>query len=143
MSAFRVRPLHPATASRALGPLESRVLDALWQRGQATVRELTAAFPGIAYTTLLTTLDRLYRKEVLDRVKSGRAFQYRPRLDRAAFEHARATTALRQALDRTGGSLGPLVSCLIDAVGDRDRELLDELEALVAARRSDDRERQS
>ena len=45
------------------------------------VRELTPDFPDIAYTTLMTTLDRLYRKGVLAREKQGRAFVYRPVID--------------------------------------------------------------
>ncbi len=44
--------------STLLGPLEWRVLDALWARGAAaTVRELQPEFSDIAYTTLMTTLD--------------------------------------------------------------------------------------
>jgi predicted transcriptional regulator len=118
-----------------LGPLEWRVLEALWARAEpAAVRDLIADFPETAYTTLMTTLDRLHRKGVLTREKLGRAFLYRPRWNRAEFESTRAADAFRSALERNGGSLTPLVSCLIDAVGDRDRELLDELEALVAAR---------
>lgn len=108
----------------------------------ATVRDLTPAFPDMAYTTLMTTLDRLYRKGVLSRQKSGRAFLYQARLDRAEFERARAADAFRHAVERTGGSLAPLVSCLIDAVGDRDRELLDELESLISARRADGKGKQ-
>ncbi len=62
------------------GPLELRVLEALWARsGPACVRDLRPQFPGVAYTTLMTTLDRLFRKDVLAREKSGRAFYYCPR----------------------------------------------------------------
>ena len=69
-----------------LGPLETRVLDALWTRGSASsVRDLHPAFPGIAYTTLMTTLDRLHRKGVLSRVKQGRAFLYAPVTSRDGF----------------------------------------------------------
>jgi predicted transcriptional regulator len=133
----------PARPKAHLGPLEWRVLEALWdRRDPATVRDLTAAFPEIAYTTLMTTLDRLYRKGVLTRRKAGRAFQYDPRLNRQEFEQARAVDAFRHALDRTG-SLAPLVSCLMEALGERDRELLDELEALVSARRAGSREPRS
>jgi predicted transcriptional regulator len=119
-----------------LGPLEWRVLEALWSRGTpSAVRDLVDGFPETAYTTLMTTLDRLHRKGVLTREKQGRAFHYQPRLGRAEFASARAGEAVRHALQRSEGSLVPLVSYLIDAVGDRDRELLDELESLVAARR--------
>ena len=127
----------PARALALLGPLEWRTLEALWAREcPASVRELTPEFPEIAYTTLMTTLDRLHRKGVLSREKQGRAFLYQPLLTRSQFESARAAEAVRAAL-RNGGSLAPLASYLVEAVGDRDRELLDELESLVASRRSE------
>jgi predicted transcriptional regulator len=118
-----------------LGPLEWRVLESLWSRESAvSVRELTPTFPEIAYTTLMTTLDRLHRKGVLTRTKQGRAFFYQPALTRPAFESARAATALRAALEGGGATLAPLLSCFVDAVGDRDRAMLDELAVLVKAR---------
>ena len=121
-----------------IGPLERRVLDALWTRAVAgSVRDLTPDFPDIAYTTLMTTLDRLHRKGLLGRTKSGRAFLYQPRLTRAEFESTRAADAVRDAIEGDGAAIGPLLSCFVQAVGDRDRELLDELEALVRARRAE------
>ncbi len=130
---FRRSSGSPATTF--LGPLEWKVLSALWERAAAaSVRELQPEFPEIAYTTLMTTLDRLHRKGVLDRTKQGRAFFYVPRLTRPEFESARATDALRTALEGDGSSLRPLLSFFVEAVGDR--ELLDELEALVRARRA-------
>jgi predicted transcriptional regulator len=120
---------------RQLGPLEWRVLEALWSRGApASVRDLQPAFPEIAYTTLMTTLDRLHRKTVLARTKQGRAFLYQPQLTRAEFESARAADAFRVAIDGGGGSLA--LSYLVEAVTEHDRRLLDELEALVRARRA-------
>jgi predicted transcriptional regulator len=121
---------------RRLGPLEWRVLEALWARTTpASVRDLIDDFPGIAYTTLMTTLDRLYRKRMLSRDRLGRAFVYAPARSRAEFESTRAGDAVRAAIAGCDGSLAPLASSLIEAVGDRDRELLDALEALVEARR--------
>ena len=97
-----------------LGPLERRVLEALWRRASsASVRELQPAFPDIAYTTLMTTLERLYRKGVLERVFERPAFSYRPRL-------TRAETAF---------------SFVLDEVGTVDEATLAELERLVRARR--------
>jgi predicted transcriptional regulator len=101
-------------AGMRLGPLEQRVLDALWTRGgQARVRDLRPAFPQIAYTTLMTTLDRLHRKGVVARALDGRAFAYRPRCTRAE----------------------AVLSCLIDEMGTLDAEALDALERLVQERR--------
>jgi predicted transcriptional regulator len=124
-----------AAVRGVLGPLEWRVLESLWARpAPASVRDLTPAFPEIAYTTLMTTLDRLHRKGVLDRIKQGRAFFYQPRLTRPEFESARAGAALRVALDGSGTALAPLLSTFVDAVGSRDRAMLDELAALVSNR---------
>jgi predicted transcriptional regulator len=120
----------------ALGPLEQNVMDALWERPDpAAVRDLHPLFPAIAYTTLMTTLDRLFRKGLLDRVKHGRAFFYHPRLTRSEYKSTMAADALRTALDGHHDSLRPLLSFFVNAVGERDHELLDELEALVRARR--------
>ena len=59
-------------------------METLWARvGGARVRDLQASFPEIAYTTLMTTVDRLHRKGVLQRVADGRAFAYRPKVTRA------------------------------------------------------------
>lgn len=97
-----------------LGPLERRVLEALWGRaGGARVRDLQPSFPEIAYTTLMTTLDRLHRKGVLDRVPDGRAFAYRTRVTRAE----------------------AVLSFLVDEVGALDADALDALERLIRERR--------
>ena len=121
-----------------LGPLEWRVLDALWTRdAPATVRDLQPEFGGIAYTTLMTTLERLYRKQVLTRTRDGRAFVYAPRESRAAFDSGRATQELLAAVGRGGPSPTPVLSCFVDSLGKHDEALLAELEALVRARRAD------
>lgn len=97
-----------------LGPLEHRVLDALWARNApARVRDLQPSFSDIAYTTLMTTLDRLHRKGVLERILDGRAFAYRPRFTRAE----------------------AVVSFFVDEAGPLDAETLDALEHLVRERR--------
>ena len=125
-------------AGNPFGPLEWRVLNALWDRDEpASVRDLQSAFSKIAYTTLMTTLDRLHRKGVLERAKHGAAFFYRPRLTRAELDSALAADALRVALAGDDRSLRPLLSFFVDAVGERDLQLLDELEALVRARRAE------
>jgi predicted transcriptional regulator len=63
-------------------------MDELWRRPEgACVRDVQAAFAHtLAYTTLMTTLDRLHRKGVLDRRKAGRAYVYTPRWSREELE---------------------------------------------------------
>jgi len=120
------------------GPLELRVLDQLWSRPDAVcVREIQSSFPGVAYTTLMTTLDRLFRKGVLTREKNGRAFHYRPACTRDELQSNLAGTALATLLPGTPAAVRPILSLFVDAVGDRDHALLDELESLIRIRRSE------
>lgn len=119
-----------------LGPLELKVLEVLWQRNRAaTVRSVQPSFPRLAYTTLMTTLDRLYRKGVLRRFRLGRAFDYEPRCSRDELFGQMVSGHVADLLAACGDST-VLLSTLVEAVRDADAELLDELEALVRAERA-------
>ena len=71
--------------TRPLPELELEVMKILWSLDDATVGEvqekLKAARP-LAYTTVMTVLDRLTRKHVVTRRKRGRGYVYRPALSR-------------------------------------------------------------
>ncbi|HMK21830.1 MAG TPA: BlaI/MecI/CopY family transcriptional regulator [Terriglobales bacterium] len=125
-----------------LGPLEQRLLQAVWDRGDATVRELIDEEDlGIAYTTVMTTLDRLYKKDILDRIAEGRAFRYTPRVTREELQRAAAEDAIRVLLSSGPATTLPL-SYLVEAVTDHDRELLNELQQLVEKKRRELRARE-
>ena len=62
-----------------LGPLEVTVMEILWARGESNVRDVVDRLDRpLAYTTVMTTLDRLFKKGLLARRKSDRAFIYSP-----------------------------------------------------------------
>lgn len=118
-------------ALSALGPLERQVLDETWRRGEVSVRDICVSLGDhIAYTTIMTTLDRLYKKRLLDRRKSGRAFIYTSAVSREQLENGIREDVIEGLLDGTEG-IQPVLACIVDAVTERDRELLDELERLV------------
>jgi predicted transcriptional regulator len=118
-----------------LGPLERQVLEVLWARKRAaTVRSVQPSFPRLAYTTLMTTLDRLYRKGVLRRFRLGRAFGYEPSCSRDELFGQMVSGQVADLMAACGDST-LLLSTLVQAVGHTDAELLDELEALVRAER--------
>ncbi len=120
------------------GPLELRVLNALWERGApACVRDLRPGFPGVAYTTLMTTLDRLFRKDTLQREKTGRAFYYSPKGSPEQLISQLAGTTFATLIPGDAASVRPIMSMFVDTVGERDQALLDELEELVRARREE------
>jgi predicted transcriptional regulator len=120
------------------GPLEIRVLEALWSRGTPScVRDIQPQFPGVAYTTLMTTLDRLFRKGTLRRDKAGRAFYYAPKASQDQLVSELAGSTLATLLPGDSASMRPIMSMFVDTIGDRDQALLDELETLVRARREE------
>ena len=129
------RLFHFGTTSSPLGPLEERLLDALWQRGNATVRDLIdGACHDLAYTTVMTTLDRLFKKNLLSRQAEGRAFRYAPRFTRAELHQQVAGEAFRQLMDASPAASLPL-SYLVEVLTEHDAQLLDDLRQVVEAKR--------
>jgi len=125
-----------------LGALERDVMTIVWEHGEISVREACARLESsVAYTTVMTTMDRLFKKRLLDRRKIGRAFVYHATATRDQLEGAVAAELVQSLLDRHRGAPLPILSSLVDAVSDRDRALLDTLERLVREkRRASDRE---
>ena len=124
-----------STGQSGLGHLEARVIERLWDQGTAaSVRHLREAFPELAYTTVMTTLDRLYRKGLLVRRRRGRAFIYEPRCTRDELLSEMMSGHVTHLLEASSAS-GALLSTLVRAVSSSDAALLDELDALVQAER--------
>lgn len=118
--------------SPALGKLEREVLEEVWRRGEVSVRDIHVSFgENTAYTTLMTTLDRLYKKRLLDRRKDGRAFLYTQRVSREELEQGIALDVIDDLLARGANGVEPVLACIVDAVTEHDRDLLDELDRLV------------
>jgi predicted transcriptional regulator len=119
-----------------LGPLEARVVEMVWKRSApVSVRDLQAELPGLAYTTVMTTLDRLYKKGVLQRHKDGRAFLYSARVSPHELQHTLSQRLARWLLGADRASARPLLSGLVDTLSEADGALLDELEHIVRQRR--------
>ncbi len=90
----------PRTPRDVPPPLELLCLNALWTLGEANVRdvqEIVVRTRPLAYTTIMTVLDRLVRKGKLTRRKHGRAFVYRPETSREEMRRA-AVRELVEAL---------------------------------------------
>ena len=83
-----------------------------------------------AYTTVLTTLSRLYKKQLLDREVEALAFRHKPRYTKPELERERASRAIRHLLELST-SASPQLSYLVEAISERDVRLLDDLQRLV------------
>jgi predicted transcriptional regulator len=119
----------------ALGALERSVMELVWTRGEIRVRDACVELgSSVAYTTVMTTMDRLYKKRLLTRRKVGRAFFYAAAATRAEMEGAVAAELVNSLLENDNGPL-PVLSSLVNAVSERDRALLEALERLVREKR--------
>ena len=118
-----------------LGHLERKLLELVWEAGEMSVHDLRERIPSLAYTTLMTTADRLYKKGILCRRKEGRAFYYAAALSREEFGEEVTRHMVRTMLRSHGSMPAGIISCFVDAVAEGDADLLKQLEELVAAKR--------
>jgi predicted transcriptional regulator len=114
-------------------PLELLCLKALWSLQEGNVKDvqrLVCCSRPLAYTTIMTVLDRLVRKGTLNRRKVGRAFVYAPSLSRDAMRRA----ALREFVEGFfDGSEADLVAFLRGAPAEAVAQPEDEPRQLDAA----------
>lgn len=125
----------PGPARRPLGELESAALSALWDStAPLSVREVQQRLGRLelAYTTVLTVLDRLHDKGIVARERDGRAFLYRPSLSREAWQGEHAARVLTG--ERSPPS-GAVLMAFLDSAERADPELIERLSDLIAARR--------
>ena len=93
-------------------PLELECLKALWGLGEGTVRDVRQVLVGnrnLAYTTVMTVLDRLEKRGGVSRRKNGRSFVYIPKVSQEALRKF----AVKELLDAFfGGSEAALIEYL-------------------------------
>ena len=123
-----------------LGPLEERLLSSVCEHPDGiTIRELRErADIGRAYITIVTTMNRLRKKGLVDRVAIEGTkvvtFRYVPRFTMAEVERDVAGQAIRQVLDLDLS--GPLLlSRMVEEISEHDSELLEELGRLLDEKR--------
>ncbi len=122
----------------ALGRLEREVMELSWHKGEISVRDVYLAFnERVAYTTLMTTLQRLHKKGVLDRRKQGRAFYYAPRFSPLEFEQGIARDLIAGLIGQAEDEVEPVLACIVDAVSEHDRAFLDALDRLIQEKRQE------
>lgn len=110
-----------STERRPTGALEGAVLSQLWAAPEGlTPREvLDQLDDDLAYTTVMTILNRLWNKGLVDRAKEGRAYRYRPLQTESDLIAGRMSDALRVARDREAS-----LSRFVEALEPGDEELL-------------------
>ena len=121
---------------KILGDLEADVMEELWARGQATVRDvhegLAAADRELAYTTVMTVMSRLADKGLLEKQKDGAAYVYIPAVSKEEFTRRTVGTVLSELLD---DFTAPVMSQFLDIVGEQDDAAIEALAQAIEKKR--------
>ena len=131
---FRLRPGKKGLELR-LHELEATIMDVVWSRRLVSfaVSDVLAVLEKqreIAYTTVMTTVVRLHRKQLLERVRDGKRYLYSPKLTREQFLESTAREVLEGAVGAPGA-----MAMLAEKVSEASTSELDALEALIRRRR--------
>lgn len=120
-----------------LHDLEATIMDVVWGKQLASfaVGDVLAILEkqrDIAYTTVMTTVTRLYEKGILERERDGKRYLYSPKLSREEFLQSTAREVLDEAV---GGHQA--MAMLAEKVSEASAGELDDLEALIQKRREE------
>ncbi len=119
-----------------LGDLEVAILEYVWTLEEVSAKTAHAEIGeerGISLNTVQSTLERLYRKDLLDRVKVGHSYRYSPRVSRDELVAA----LVREVVGRFGGDSSAAIAAFVDAADIPDKQALQAVEETLRRRRRD------
>ncbi|UZJ44677.1 BlaI/MecI/CopY family transcriptional regulator [Marinimicrobium sp. C6131] len=126
----------PSNRTPPLGELEIAVMEALWRAPGQSAKNLHATVGsarGISVNTVQSTLDRLYRKQLLSRTKVAHAFHYQPQVARQQL----IAGLINDLLGRFTNDARSSLAAFVDAADQLDEGALDELEQVLKERRGE------
>lgn len=119
-----------------LGELEKLLLNYLWQERLADAKAVHQHFEssrGGSLNTIKSTLDRLYKKGLLNRVKSGHSFSYSPAIERKALLNSLFTGIANELANNDSNAV---LEAFVDISTQLDEKSLQRLENLIAAKKA-------
>lgn len=127
---------------KLLGALEAQVMDCVWDsEGPVSVDEVRKALSAkgkeSAYTTIMTTLSRLHKKGLLDRVLKGKAYLYTAHVTQREL----TSSATRDVIDGLLSTFAePTMSYFVEALGNTAPDKLDALAEIIERKRQEQEE---
>lgn len=124
---------------KMLGKLEAQIMEAMWSaEGPVSVEEvrevLAKSGKEAAYTTIMTTLGRLYTKGLLAREMRGKAYFYTPRVTRREL----TSNVTKQVIDGLMATFAePAMAYFVEALSDDDPSKLDALARMIEQKKKD------
>lgn len=122
---------------KLMGPLEQEILDLLWRLGEASGKEVFSGIRhtrDIALTTVLTVLERLANKGLVQKVKGESVFVFRPAYTRDEFAKAVSQEVFRGIFEISSSGAS---ASFVDALADADPVELDRLSALIEIKKKE------
>lgn len=117
-----------------LGDLEITVLEHIWSHGGTSAKALYARLSGSrnsSLNTIQSTLERLFRKQLLTRHKRGHAYVYEARCSRGEL----VAGYMRDIVGRFGSDTASSLSAFVESADELDEAALAHLEKLIRQRR--------
>lgn len=126
---------HKAGLGRVLGDLEKSVMDVLWEMGEATGREVLEEIEkerAVAFTTVLTVMDRLLKKGLIKRIKKEGLYVYKATLSKDDFVKQVSEEVLQGILDISASSAA---ASFLDILYKTSPDEIDRLSKLIEERK--------
>lgn len=126
---------HKAGLGRVLGDLEKSVMDVLWDKGEVTGREVFEEIGRVrplAFTTILTVMDRLLKKGLIRRAKRGRLFVYTAAMSKDDFVKQVSHEVLQGIMDISASSAA---SSFVDILYKTSPQEVERLSRLIEERK--------
>ncbi|MEI4768990.1 BlaI/MecI/CopY family transcriptional regulator [Psychrobacillus sp. FJAT-51614] len=123
--------------NRFFGPLEAKIMDILWNNCEMTIKNVQQVLDrekGTNFNTVMTVMNRLVEKEILQKRTEGRSSLYKPVLSRDQFLHTQSKEMTNELMDEFGTVV---VSHMLDALEDVDDDLVAKLEKKIKELKKD------
>ncbi len=119
------------------GELEEKVMNIIWDKKSATVSQVKEALKDkFAYTTIMTVMDRLYKKGILQREKEGKGYRYYPTLTKEEFEKELAKKVVKEIIREKPSTV---VSAFEGVIEELPEEEIRKIKSLIEKRLKDEK----
>jgi len=123
--------------NRFFGSLEAKIMDNLWEAEELSIKEVQLRLEKekpINFNTVMTVMNRLLDKGILEKRLKGRLSLFRPIASKEAFIEEQSKRLTENLLDEFGDVV---INHMIDAIKDVDKSLLDKLENKIQQLKKD------
>ncbi|MGG4268352.1 BlaI/MecI/CopY family transcriptional regulator [Peribacillus simplex] len=123
--------------NRFFGPLEANIMEYLWDKNDQSIKAVQQSLEldkPINFNTVMTVMNRLVDKGILEKRSEGRLSLFRPVQSKAEFLEEQSKKLTENLLDEFGGAV---ISHMLDAMKDADQGLIEKLEQKIQSLKKD------